>query len=188
MGVERHVEGLEKLDPNQPYVYVCNHQSHVDPPTCMASLPGHLRFVGKKSLFHVPLFGGALRRAGHIPIDRGDSAGSTDKLNENLEALKTRISIVLFPEGTRSDDGKLGPFKKGAAVMAIQAQVPVVPMAIAGTRYILPKGFNAIHGGVVRLRIGKPIPTVGMTHDDRDKLTVKMRHDVSNLMVGLEPA
>ena len=188
MGVERHVEGLENLDARQPYVYVCNHQSHVDPPTCMVSLPGHLRFVGKKSLFQVPLFGGALRRAGHIPIDRGDSANATDKLNQNLEALRTRISIVLFPEGTRSDDGVLGPFKKGAAVMAIQAQVPVVPLAIAGTRYILPKGLNAIHGGVVRLRVGQPIPTAGMTLDDRGPLTDRLRGEVGKLMVGLEPA
>jgi 1-acyl-sn-glycerol-3-phosphate acyltransferase len=187
MGVERHVEGLENVDPQQPYVYVCNHQSHVDPPTCMASLPGHLRFVGKKSLFKVPLFGSALRRAGHIPIDRGDSTTSTDQLNKNLDALRTRVSIVLFPEGTRSETGALGPFKKGAAVMAIQAQVPVVPMAIAGTRYILPKGFNAIHGGVVRLRVGKPIPTKGMTLEDRGTLTDKLRHAVANLMVGLDP-
>ena len=178
MGVERHVEGLERLDPNQPCVYACNHQSHVDPPTCMSLAAGHLRFVGKKSLFQVPLFGGALRRAGHIPIDRGDSAGSTDKLNENLEALKTRISIVLFPEGTRSEDGRLGVFKQGAAVRAIQAQVPVVPLAIDGTRHILPKGFNQIHGGKVRLRIGRPIPTAGMTLEDRGTLTDRLRVEV----------
>jgi 1-acyl-sn-glycerol-3-phosphate acyltransferase len=187
MGVERHVEGLENLDPAQPYVYVCNHQSHVDPPTCMASLPGHLRFVAKESLFKVPVFGQALRRAGHIPINRGDSASATEQLNKNLDALRTRISIVLFPEGTRSDDGVLGPFKKGAAVLAIQAQVPVVPMAIAGTRFILPKGFNAIHGGRVRLRVGKPIPTKGMTLDDRDALTARMRTEIAALMEGLVP-
>jgi 1-acyl-sn-glycerol-3-phosphate acyltransferase len=154
----------------------------------MVSLPGHLRFVAKESLFKVPLFGGALRRAGHIPIDRGDSAGSAERLNKNLEALRTRVSIVLFPEGTRSDDGKLGPFKKGAAVLALQAQVPVVPMAIAGTRYILPKGFNAIHGGVVRLRVGTPIPTAGMSMDERGPLTDRLHAEVEKLMVGLEPA
>jgi 1-acyl-sn-glycerol-3-phosphate acyltransferase len=188
MGVERSVEGLEQLDVRQPYVYVCNHQSHVDPPTCFVSLPGHLRFVAKESLFKVPLFGAALKRAGHIPIDRSDHQSSTARLNENLEALKTRVSIVLFPEGTRSEDGVLGPFKKGAAVLAIQAQVPVVPMAIAGTRYVLPKGVNAIHGGRVRLRVGAPIPTAGMTLDDREALTSRLHDEVARLMVGLEPA
>jgi 1-acyl-sn-glycerol-3-phosphate acyltransferase len=155
----------------------------------MLSLEGHhLRFVAKESLFKVPLFGTALRRAGHIAIDRGDSQGAQEKLNQNLDALRTKVSVVLFPEGTRSEDGKLGPFKKGAAALALQAQVPVVPMAIAGTRYILPKGFNAIHGGTVRLRIGQPIPTAGMTLDDRGALTERMREEVAKLMVGLEPA
>jgi 1-acyl-sn-glycerol-3-phosphate acyltransferase len=186
MGVEREVSGLENIEPGRTYVFVCNHQSHVDPPTCFASLPGHLRFVAKESLFRIPVFGWSLRRAGHIAIDRSDRESSTAKMNANLDALRTRVSIVLFPEGTRSDDGKLGPFKKGAAVMAIQAQVPVMPMAISGTRFILPKGFNAIHSGKVRLKVGKPIPTNGLTLDDRESLTNRMRDEVAKLMTELD--
>ena len=182
LGVELSVEGRENLDPNQPYVYACNHQSHVDPPSCMVALPGHLRFVGKESLFKIPVFGAALRRSGQIPIDRGDSAEARERLNAQLEELRTRISVVLFPEGTRSDTGELGAFKKGAAVLAIQAQVPLVPLAIDGTRHILPKGFSQIHGGKVRLRIGKPIPTAGMTLEQRDALNDQLRAEIVKML------
>lgn len=185
LGVNLSVEGRENLDPNQSYVYACNHQSHVDPPSCYISLPGHLRFVAKESLFKIPVFGTALRRSGQIPIDRGDSSGAHEALNANLEALSTRISVVLFPEGTRSETGELGPFKKGAAVLAIRAQVPLVPLAITGTKEILPKGFNAIHGGDVKLRIGKPIPTRGMTLDDRGALTEKLRGEIASMLAAM---
>lgn len=184
-GVERRVEGLENLLPGRTAVYVCNHQSHVDPPTCFLSLPGPLRFVAKKSLFQVPVFGWALQRAGHIPIDRSDGAESRERINSHIEALRTKVSVMLFPEGTRSEDGTLGPFKKGAAVLALQAGVPVIPLAIAGTKEVLPKGFNQIRSGVVRLRIGKPISTEGMTLEDRGALTERMRSEVAALMVGL---
>jgi 1-acyl-sn-glycerol-3-phosphate acyltransferase len=186
LGVELSVEGRENLDPNQSCVYACNHQSHVDPPCCYLALPGHLRFVAKESLFKIPIFGAALRRSGQIPIDRGDATGARDALNANLEALSTRISVVLFPEGTRSETGELGPFKKGAAVLAIRAQVPLVPLAITGSRQILPKGLHAIHGGKVKLRIGKPIPTRGLTLDDRGMLTEKLRGEVARLLTEIQ--
>jgi len=182
LGVKLTVEGRENLEPHQPYVFACNHRSHVDPPSCMVALPGHLRFVGKQSLFKIPVFGDALRRSGQIPIDRNDSAGARDALNANLDALRTRISVVLFPEGTRSEDGELGTFKKGAAVLAISAQVPLVPLAITGTEHILPKGLHAIHGGRVRLRIGAPIATRDLTADDRGALTEQVRGEVSRML------
>jgi 1-acyl-sn-glycerol-3-phosphate acyltransferase len=185
LGVTLSVEGREHLDPAQPYVYACNHLSHVDPPSCYLALPGHLRLAAKKSLFQIPVFGWALHRSGQIPIDRSDAQSAQTKLNANVEAIKTRISVLLFPEGTRSDDGTLQPFKKGAAVLAIQAQVPIVPMAIAGSREILPKGFNAIHGGTVRIRIGTPIPTRGMSLEERGALTERVRAEVARLQVGL---
>jgi 1-acyl-sn-glycerol-3-phosphate acyltransferase len=187
LGVRRSVSGLENLEPGKSYVFICNHQSHVDPPTCLLSLPGHLRFVAKESLFKIPLFGWGARRAGHIPIDRADNAGAVERLNQSLEPLRRgEVSLVMFPEGTRSDDGQLGAFKKGAAVMALRAQVPVVPMAITGSRQVLPKGFNQIHGGDVRLLIGKPIPTAGLTLDDRELLTSRMREEVARLLAQLE--
>lgn len=185
LGVSLSVEGRERLDPHQPYVYACNHLSHVDPPSCYLALPGHLRMAAKKSLFQIPVFGWALHRSGQIPIDRGDAQRAQSQLNANVEAIKTRVSVLLFPEGTRSDDGTLQPFKKGAAVLAIQAQVPIVPLAIAGSREVLPKGFNAIHGGTVRIRIGQPIPTRGMTLEDRAALTEQVRSAVAALQVGL---
>lgn len=187
MGVELAVEGLENLDPKQTYVYTCNHQSHVDPPCCYVSLPGHLRFVAKESLFKIPVFGQALRATGQIPVDRGDGESSHARINESIEALRTRVSVIMFPEGTRSDDGVLKPFKKGPAVLALQAQVPLVPMAIVGSKEILPKGWNAVHAGKVRLRVGKPIPTAGLTLEARGALTERLREAIAALMVDLKP-
>lgn len=185
LGVRLEVEGRENLDPNQPYVYACNHQSHVDPPSVAVSVPGHLRFAAKEELFKIPVFGTALRRSGQIAINRGDSASAQERLNAHIESLRTRISVVLFPEGTRSETGELGTFKKGAAVLAIQAQVPLVPMAIWGSKDILPKGFHAIHGGRVRLKIGKPIPTAGMTLDDRGALTEQLRGEIEEMVAEI---
>jgi 1-acyl-sn-glycerol-3-phosphate acyltransferase len=123
-----------------------------------------------------------LRAAGNIFVDRTGSDSDKAKLSEAVRAVRERVSVVFFGEGTRSDDGILRPFKKGAAIMAIDAQVPIIPVAIAGTHLILQKGSMAIHPRPAALMIGKPIETLGMTVDLRDELTARVHGEVERLL------
>jgi 1-acyl-sn-glycerol-3-phosphate acyltransferase len=169
-GVRTAARGVEKL-PSGNFVLAVNHQSHFDALVLFNHIHRHLRFVAKRELTKIPVFGPAIRRAGNVVVDR--SGGDADKklLAEAVEAVRTRVSLCFFAEGTRSDDGLLRPFKKGAAVFAIDAQVPLVPAALAGTHAILPKGALTVRSKPAALVIGDPIDTTGMTHADRDALT-----------------
>ncbi len=169
-GVKTIARGVEKLPPGN-FVLAVNHQSHFDSLVIFRHVRRHMRFVAKKELTKIPIFGQAMRIAGNVIVDR--SGGEHDKklLAEAVEAVRTRVSIVFYAEGTRSDDGVLRPFKKGAAIFAIDAQVPLVPAALAGTHEILPKGTLAVRPRPAALVIGDPIDTTGLTHADRDTLT-----------------
>lgn len=187
-GVREDVQGVENCPPGT-CVYVSNHQSHFDAPLLFAHLPGHVRFVAKAELFKIPFFGSTLRNTGFIKVDRSGSAQDRDALAGAVGAVRERTSVLFFAEGTRSDDGVLQPFKKGAAVLALQAQVPIVPCAVAGTRHILPKGTALVHGGRrAVMRVGKPIPTAGLTEAARGELTEQVRQAVLALQQGAEAA
>lgn len=171
-GVRVHVRGLERLR-QEPYVFVANHQSHFDIPVLLGYLPGQNRFAAKKELFKEPILGLVLRTMGMIPIDRDDSLGSIDRLNR-LKA--DGHSTIIFPEGTRSHDGRLLPFKKGAFVAAIQMEVPIVPVVCKGTALVMPKGaYLSIVPGEVEVAVLAPIPTKGMTYADRERLLDQVR-------------
>ena len=181
-GVKPRVYGLEEV-PTHPCVFVSNHQSHFDAPLLFLHLPGHVRFVGKAELFKIPVFGFGLKHAGFLEVDRTGGSRDRQVLAGSVSAVRERTSILFFAEGTRSDDGVLLPFKKGAAVLALDAQVPIVPLGVAGTRHILPKGSAWIRGGKpVVLRVGKPIPTEGLTLEDRAALTERAREAVRELV------
>jgi 1-acyl-sn-glycerol-3-phosphate acyltransferase len=183
-GVRSVVEGLEKLPPGTA-VYVCNHQSNVDPVLVFASLGKHLRFVAKRELFKIPIFGAALRATGMIPVDRSGSERDKEALSHAVEAVKSRVSILFFAEGTRDPNGRLRAFKKGAAVLAIQAQVPLVPLALAGTKDVMHKKSLLIHGGrLVVLLVGTPIATARMTLEQRDTLTDTAHAQVAELLAS----
>ncbi|MBL8955718.1 MAG: 1-acyl-sn-glycerol-3-phosphate acyltransferase [Myxococcaceae bacterium] len=169
-GVKTVARGLEKLPPGN-FVLAVNHQSHFDALVLFRHIRRHMRFVAKRELTKIPIFGQAMRKAGNIVVDRRGTDADKKLLREAIEAVQTRVSICFFAEGTRSDDGVLRPFKKGAAVFAIDAQVPLVPAALAGTHEILPKGTLQVRARPAALVIGDPIDTTGMTHDDRDRLT-----------------
>jgi 1-acyl-sn-glycerol-3-phosphate acyltransferase len=174
--VREDVAGLENL-PAGSCVLVCNHQSNFDAPFVFARLPKHVRFVVKQELYRIPIFGAALKAMGNIPVERTGSNGDRKRIEAAIEQVRTRTSILFFAEGTRSTDGKLRPFKKGAAVLAIDAQVPLVPVAVAGAHEITPKGGLWVHSGrPLVLRVGKPIPTTGLGREDRDTLT-RQAHD-----------
>ncbi len=174
-GVKTIARGVDKLPPGN-FVLAVNHQSHFDALVLFRHIRRHMRFVAKRELTKIPIFGQAMRKAGNVIVDRSGSDADKKLLHEAIDAVRTRVSICFFAEGTRSEDGVLRPFKKGAAVFAIDAQVPLVPAALAGTHEILPKGTLQVRAKPAALVIGEPIDTTGMTHDDRDRLT-KAAHE-----------
>ena len=177
--VRVHVEGIEKIDPNGSYVFVSNHASYMDTPVVLANIPVQFRFLAKKGLFKIPFLGHHLARAGHIPVPREDPRAAVRTLSLAADIVRDRgISVLIFPEGGRSRDGSLREFKEGAVYIAIKAGVPVVPIALSGTRAILPYGSGIMKSGEARLSIGDPIPTTGLSLRDRGKLTALVREQI----------
>src|SRR5579884_2197220 len=138
-GVRVNVEGLEQIDPAGSYVFIANHLSYMDTPVALANIPVQFRFLAKRGLFQIPFLGTHLSRAGHIPVPREDPRASVKTMQVAAEIIRERgISLLIFPEGGRSLDGVLQPFKEGAAYIAIKAGVPMIPIALEGTREVLP--------------------------------------------------
>jgi 1-acyl-sn-glycerol-3-phosphate acyltransferase len=179
-GVRVKVVGLEKLTPGAAYVFASNHLSYMDTPVILTHIPADFRFMAKDGLFKIPLLGTHLGQAGHIPVPRRDPRAAVKTLALAAASIRSRnISILIFPEGGRSHDGVLRPFKDGAAHIAIKAGVPIVPLAISGTREILPMHSATFHRGTVTLHIGDPVPTDGL---DRKSLTENIRETVVAMM------
>ena len=168
------VTGWDHL-PHGPAVYVSNHVSFVDIWVLVGCLPGTVRFLAKRELLNVPVFGWAMRSAGHIPIDRHNRQAAVDACGEAGMLIRSGTSAIVFGEGTRSRTGELLPLKKGAFVVAIQAGVPVVPILLQGTYQVLPKGTLALRRRPIEMRIGEPISTEGLTYADRDAMTARCR-------------
>lgn len=176
------VEGLENIPQGQPVIYASNHSSMFDIWALFATLPDSVRFVAKQELFRIPLLGRAMRSAGHIPIDRAARKKAFEAYAEAARTIKRGVTPVVFPEGTRSRTGELLPFKNAPFGFAIAAQVPVVPIYVHRTFEILPKGAWRLRPQPIRLLIGKPISTVGLRPEDRERL----RDDVRAAMVALQ--
>lgn len=178
-GVKVKVKGLEKLTPGASYVFASNHLSYMDTPVILTHIPADFRFMAKDGLFKIPLLGTHLGQAGHIPVPREDPRAAVKTMTLAADTIRSRnISILVFPEGGRSNDGVLKPFKDGASYIAIKAGVPVVPLAIVGTREILAMHSSTFHRGSVTLHIGDPIPTAGLTLHDRKSVTETARERV----------
>jgi 1-acyl-sn-glycerol-3-phosphate acyltransferase len=176
-GVRVHVEGLENISPGGSYVFIANHLSYMDTPVMLAHIPVQFRFLAKRGLFQIPLLGTHLGRAGHIPVPRGDPRASVKTMQLAAETIQQKkISLLIFPEGGRSPDGVLQPFKEGGAYIAIRAGVPLVPVAIIGSREILPYGAAIVRAGSVTLRILEPIPTATLTLKDRGRVSEQLRN------------
>jgi 1-acyl-sn-glycerol-3-phosphate acyltransferase len=180
--VRVRVEGLEKLDPCGAYVFAANHGSFLDIPALLASLPQQFRFFAKKGLFRIPFLGTHLQRAGHLPVDRSSPRASLKSMQEAARIIRGRgVSVLNFPEGGRSAEG-LRQFKEGPAYIAIKAGVPVVPVAIVGLRELLPMGSIHLRSGAVVMRVGDPIPTIGMEASGRTELTARLYREVAQLL------
>jgi 1-acyl-sn-glycerol-3-phosphate acyltransferase len=174
-GCEIRTVGMENIPEGQPVVYAANHQSFFDILAMAAVLPGKMRFVAKKELAKIPVFGQALKAAGQIYIDRFNRAKAFEAYEEAAVAVREGMNAVVFVEGTRSRTGNLLPFKKGAFVFAIAAQVPLIPIYCGGTFEILPKGSVYVSPRTITLYFGEPISTEGMVYDDREKLMLQAR-------------
>ncbi len=180
-GVKPVVEGLEKL-PTRTAIYVGNHQSNFDVPLIFSEVPRHLRFVAKAELFRIPVLGAAMKAIGNIKVDRSGGEKDRETMAKAIDEVRERVNILFFAEGTRSEDGVLRPFKKGAFILAIQSGVPILPFAIAGTRHILPKKGRWIHAGQrAALVFGDPISTAGMKAEDRESLMRQTHAEVARL-------
>ena len=186
-GVRVVLENEQVIDPERAQILVANHQSWFDVLALAGHLPGGYRFVAKKEIEKAPLFGPSLRRCGHIYIDREDRVKALESLARAREILeKERPTVIMFPEGTRSGDGQLQRFKKGAFVLGIQTGVEVVPAAIIGSREVMPKGTLKIRSGTITVRFGEPISVDGMEMENRDRLTRAAHGAVAGLLGGAD--
>lgn len=181
-GVSVKMSGIEKLDRSKPYIFAANHQSQFDIFVLQGYFDFDFRWLAKKELFNVPIFGCAMRCAGYIPIDRSHGRRALKSLDEAAQRIKAGASVVIFPEGTRSMDGLLQPFKAGTMVLAIKAGVPVVPVAILGTHNVLPKKKLLTKPGKVRILVGDPIETSGYTKKQKHELAELLQGKVAELM------
>lgn len=181
-GARTRVEGLDKLPPGASCVLVANHLSYIDIPAVLALIPLQIRFFAKKGLFRIPLLGGHLRRAGHLPVVRENPRASLKSLSEGARLMRERgVSVLLFPEGGRSPEA-MREFKEGAAYLAIKAGVPAVPIGIIGTREVLPMASFHVRPHAVTIRIGDPISTAGLKLDARGELSETLRRKVAELI------
>jgi 1-acyl-sn-glycerol-3-phosphate acyltransferase len=178
-GVRVTVGGGEEIEPGRPYIFMANHLGNYDIPVLLGHMPVEFRWLAKTELFRIPLFGRAMTAIGCIAIDRADRESAFGSLRRAAEVLSRGVPMMIFPEGTRSPDGRLLPFKKGGFMLAIGSGVPIVPVVIRGTRAVMPKGSWIIRAGEVALAIGRPIATSGMRPDDRDELMHRVRDALS---------
>ncbi len=156
------VRGREHIPREEPAVFACNHASQSDILVLYQALPIQFRFLVKKELFKIPLLGIAMRWAGYIPVDRlARGKAALRSLQKAVEKIKKGTSIVIFPEGTRSPDGRLRPFKIGGMLVAAKAECPIVPVAISGSHRVFPKGDLKIYPGQIKVVIGPSIQTKG---------------------------
>jgi 1-acyl-sn-glycerol-3-phosphate acyltransferase len=178
-GVTVTIEGLEHLAPEGPQIIAANHQSIFDILAILGWVPLSLKFIAKKEVFRYPFFGPAVKAAGHIKLDRRDRQKAFAAYEiAALELVESRTHVLVFPEGTRSRTGLMLPFKKGPAMLAIASGAPLVPCYCAGTFRILPKGSFWVRPRPVRVMLGPPLSVEGLTYDDRDAFTERLREAV----------
>jgi 1-acyl-sn-glycerol-3-phosphate acyltransferase len=172
-GVRVDTVGLELIDPRRSYIVAANHQSIYDIPILFAALPLQLRIVAKASLGRFPFLGWHLQRTGHLLVDRRNPGASIVSRMKGL--VSARRSLIVFPEGTRSTDGRVGRFKRGTFLVAIEAGLPVVPISISGSRHVMLKGRLMVCPGDVRLTVHAPLSTEGVTREQASDFTESIR-------------
>lgn len=183
-GIKVAVRGSENIPRDRSAVYIVNHQSNFDIPILYAGLPLQFRWMAKKELFNIPLFGLAMRRCGYIPIDRSDRRKAMHSMNEAAQQIRDGASVIIFPEGTRTPDGHLQEFKKGGFLIAIKAQTPVVPVAIKGSFKVMSKNSVRINRGSIEMEIFPPFDTAGLKNTDVEPLMNRVRQPIAAKLEG----
>ncbi len=180
-GVKVTAHFAQPLDPQRGYVFMANHQSWYDIPALITTLPGAARFLAKKGLFQLPIVGWAMQAGAFIAVDRQDKSTARDTFATAARSLADGHSVLLFPEETRSPDGQLLPFKKGGFLLALKSQLPIVPVGIAGTRAVRPKGSCRIRPGPVTVHYGRPLDPAAFGLRGRDELMAVVRSQIAEL-------
>jgi 1-acyl-sn-glycerol-3-phosphate acyltransferase len=183
-GIDLHAENLELIDPQQRYILIANHSSYFDIPCLFAAIPQPIRFMAKASLFKIPIFGWALSRAGFIPIDRKNRRTAVKSFDLAGERIRRGNTIVIFPEEGRSRERQMRPFQRGAFLLALKSELPIVPIAIKGTYDVMRAGVMRITPGPVTITLTPPIATQGVSVRDKEKLSAEARSRIEKLVPG----
>lgn len=173
-----NIIGRENILRSGPQIFMANHQSDFDILISLASIPVQFRWIAKKELFAIPVFGAAMRSAGYIEIDRINHEKAMQSLEEAALKIRAGQSIMTFPEGTRSRDGEIKPFKQGAFHLAIKSGVPIVPVSIIGSARIMPKRSLKVTPGRIKMVIGKPVDVTGFNVEKRHQLIETVRNEI----------
>jgi 1-acyl-sn-glycerol-3-phosphate acyltransferase len=181
-GVRTEAVGLEKVRSDQRYIFMANHVSNIDPPLFLPLVPGRTAVMTKKELFDYPILGKAMRLGSFVPVDRGNREAGIAAVREARKVIEQGISMTIFPEGKRSFDGKLLPFKRGPFYLAMESGISIVPATIVGTHEAMPKGRFAIKPGKVTVIFHDPIDPKQFS--DRDALMLAVRRSIDS---GLPP-
>lgn len=177
-GVRVQVEGREHIDSDATYIFMCNHVSNLDPPILIPQLPRRTSVLVKKELFRVPILGRAMLMGDLVPVDRRNREAAVNSMRHAEDVMARGLNMTVFPEGTRSTDGRLLPFKKGPFYLAMDSNVPVVPVTVLGSEALMPKGSTTIHAGTVRLVFHPPISPAQFS--DKEGLIAAIRQAIAS--------
>jgi 1-acyl-sn-glycerol-3-phosphate acyltransferase len=181
-GIELRIEAEEPIDWARSYIFIGNHHSYMDIPCLLAAIPQPVRFMAKKSLFHVPIFGWGLSATGFIPIDRADSSKAARSFGMATARIRKGNSIVIFPEGSRSRERSLADFKRGAFLLALRGKLPIVPVAIDGTFEVMPATRLRVEPGPVTIRLAPPIEPAELRVRDLDGMIERTRGAIERML------
>ncbi|HEX6159937.1 MAG TPA: lysophospholipid acyltransferase family protein [Thermoanaerobaculia bacterium] len=183
-GITIRTENEGRLDPSQRYILIANHYSYFDIPCILAAIHQPIRFMAKASLFKIPIFGWALNRAGFIPVDRKNRRLAVKSFEMAAQRIRHGNTIVIFPEEGRSRERTMRPFQRGAFLLALKSELPIVPLAVDGTFDVFRVGARRVTPGVVTIRVGTPIPTIGRSVREKEPLARQARAEIETMLFG----
>ena len=183
-GITLRTENVERIQPDRRYILVANHYSYLDIPCIFAAVPQPIRFMAKISLFKIPIFGWAIGRAGFIPIDRKNRRTAVKSFDLAADRIRKGNTIVIFPEEGRTRQKEMRPFQRGAFLLALKSEQPIIPVAIDGTYEVFPATRWHVTPGLVTIKVGTPLPTAGLTLRDKDRLLTESRAQVQQMLFG----
>lgn len=183
LGIDLEVSGLGRIDRGTPCIFMSNHASFLDAPLLMAVIDRPARAIVKRFVFHIPILGLGMRYAGYVPLDKEGAGAGKKSLDRAARLIKEkRYSFLIYPEGTRSRDGKLLRFRRGGFFLAIEAGLPIVPVTMRGTQELMPRGTWRIRKGLVRIAFHEPVPVAGYSQETMSELMERVKTAVSSAL------